>query len=345
MRDVGRDDPLLDRELVKPPGGHQGSRDRTVGERRLARLGVTAPEFDEELPHVLLGHLVERRDVTRLEMAPVPFEITSIRRDGVRRRTPLHRQVVEVARDVGGDAHDRKPAIPRRAAGSRPVLPPRRRSCKAVGSPACGSTPRSSHRPVRPPRPRGSRRALASTISPPRTMRTASSNAIHSTSSSASSSTRSAASRWWRSSARYSRRASSVNPGDSARSTRTCQVSAARSASSASSRRAASSGLLVLVQQPGWQFEQPPADPVPVLAHHRDPAVLVAREDRHGTEVLHDLPLGDPPTGHDDIVDAQRQDRPVVDGAGARDLEVVTQPVSPCRRRTRPRRCRQPARP
>ena len=62
---------------------------------------------------------------------------------------------------------------------------------------------------------------------------------------------------------------------------------------------------------------------MPILPHHRDPTMLVASHDRHRAEVFDDLALGNPATGHRDVVDAQRQNRTVIDQARALHLEVV----------------------
>ena len=68
-----------------------------------------------------------------------------------------------------------------------------------------------------------------------------------------------------------------------------------------------------LVEQPRGNLQQPAADRMPVLTHHRDPAVLIARDDGNGTEMLDDFAFGNPTARHLHLVEAKREYRSVVD--------------------------------
>ena len=80
-------------------------------------------------------------------------------------------------------------------------------------------------------------------------------------------------------------------------------------------------GLPFDVQQAGRQLPQPTSQRMAVLLEQDDRVVLVDRHHRHRVVVLDDLARGRPTTRHDDVIDPDSRDQPVVGEPRADHLE------------------------
>src|SRR5690606_10273655 len=221
------------REAVQSPDRDQRSGGGGIGERRL--LSRPRAQRAQEVHDVLTPHLAERRHPGIGQEPPVAPQIAGVGIQGAASCAPLHREVVEVARDhlaqpgrqPGKTRHDaprdskREGRSTQGASTGRGLARPDR-TCWAASRPAtAGALTTSPDNTICTASPKGNRRITkAASSSPTGSGRGTSVNPV----------------------ARKTRTLLSVYPGEVATSTSTDQSRAARPASSASSRCAVRSG-------------------------------------------------------------------------------------------------------